>query len=250
MFKKLKNKNPENDTVYQMDGHQPKDDNKMSKKKKIIIATISLLLVAIIAFGIYVFTLFNVKKTYQYVASLTDLPEPNQVEASGVFESSLDGYDITFTKKADYTITGKVVEKHYYFPFDIINKISRFDLGIVWGPLLSVDLKDKISFNNDGKRFLKYKYKASLINELGSEEAIVNSLSNNHVIHSNEHTLKLLRNVKKGDYIKIEGYLVDVTYKGKRNGGSWTTSTTRTDHGDGACEIIYVTNVIWLKLAG
>jgi hypothetical protein len=69
------------------------------------------------------------------------------------------------------------------------------------------------------------------------------------VIHSSEHVLKLLRNIKKGDYIQIEGYLIDLVYEKNGNKGNWSSSVSRTDHGDGACEIIYVTNVTWLKVA-
>ena len=58
---------------------------------------------------------------------------------------------------------------------------------------------------------------------------------------------QLLRNVKEGDYIKIEGYLVYLYYSNEDGRGEWTSSLTRTDRGDGACEVIYVKNITWLK---
>ncbi len=35
--------------------------------------------------------------------------------------------------------------------------------------------------------------------------------------------------------------------KNGRGSARWNSSTSRTDTGDGACEIIYVTDVKWLK---
>ena len=117
---------------------------------------------------------------------------------------------------------------------------------MIWGPLLAEDLEDQMTFKNNGNRFLKYSYKNSLVQKLGSKEAVTDSLSNNHVIHSSDHVLKLIRNIKEGDFIKIEGFLVDVHYSNESSKGYWPTSLSRTDHGDGACEVIYVTNIVWL----
>lgn len=244
MFKK-KNKLI-NEDLLPYDYVEPAED-KMSFKKKLIWIITSVVLVLAISLGIYIFTLFNVKKQYEYVASFTELPDPVQVETSGEIVKTVGNYEITYELKASYTITGLVVEKYYYFPSKIENRISRFDLGIVWGALLGEDLDAYMTFKNDGNRFLQYKYSNTLTQKLGGKEAVINSLSNNHMVHSDETILKYLRNVKEGDYIKVEGYLVYVTMKSNNYVGHWDSSLSRTDHGDGACEIIYVTNITWLK---
>lgn len=246
MFKKKNSLVNEEMLPYDYDNNL---QEKMSRKKKFILAGLSLALVFVLAIGVYVFTLFNVKKNYAYVASFVDLPNPVQTETSGLIEKTVGGYDVSFELKASYVITGLVVETHYYFPHKIENKLSRFDFGIVWGSLLAEDIDKYMSFKNDGNRFLKYRYLNELTEKLGGKEAVINSLSNNHMIHSDETILKQLRNVKEGDYIKIEGYLVYVTMRGKNSKSTWNSSLSRTDHGDGACEIIYVTNITWLKLS-
>ena len=119
---------------------------------------------------------------------------------------------------------------------------------MIFGPLLEAGVDDAINFKNNGRRFLTYSYPSHLNSTLGSKENLIDSISNNHMIHSDEHVLKCLRNVKEGDHIKIEGYLVNVYYTGKNSTGTWPTSLSRTDHGDGACEVIYVTNITWLKI--
>ncbi len=218
---------------------------KMSKRKKQIIAIISLLMVVIIAFGSYILSLFAVKKDYEYIASLLNLPEPIQIESANILTHEVDDCTITYTVKANYTLVGRVVKKHYYFPHNTPNKISRYDFGMAWGEVANEENISQIKFRNDGRRFLHYEYPVTLNEKLGSREAIVNSISNNHLIHANNRVLKLIRNVKEGQYIKIEGYLVYVHFE--YGYADWNSSLTRTDHGDGACEIFYVTNIIWLK---
>jgi len=58
-----------------------------------------------------------------------------------------------------------------------------------------------------------------------------------HMIPADGKTLKILRSVRRGDIISLEGYLVDVASEG---GWRWQTSLTRSDSGNGACEIVWV----------
>lgn len=222
---------------------------RMSKSKKILIAIISFLLIIAVSASFIFFKYFYVTKPFETVENLQNLAMPLQEDASGEIKKVIDGYEVTFTIKANYTLCGMVVEKYYYMPTKIVNKVSRFDFGMVFGPLLSEDVKGLMTFRNNGSRFLKYGYDTRLSKKMGGREAVVDSISNNHIIHSDERVLKLARNVKEGDYIKIEGYLVDMDYVGKNQKGNWPTSLSRTDHGDGACEVFYVTNITWLKEA-
>lgn len=252
LFKRKQiNQEPQNETsqtIYETLDSLNQKPKRLSKKGKIAIAAASLILAIVIAIGAFAFSLLYVKKDYQTVASFANLREPIQEEITGGVLKNIDGYEVKFEFIATYSIVGRVLEKQYYFPNDIVNKISRYDLGIGWGIMSGHEYDDYITFKNNKQRFLTYKYKTSLVDLLGSKEAFANSLSNNHVIHANEHVLKLLRNVKENQYIKIDGYLCNMTYSNKRYRGSWTSSTRRDDHGDGACEVIYVTNVTWLKL--
>lgn len=228
-------------------GENPnKPIRKMSRKKKIAIAVTSIFLVIAIAVSSFAFSLFYVKKDYETVASFTNMPAPIQEETTGGITKKVDDYTVNIEFKAKYTLVGKVVEKHHYFPYKIANKLSQYDIGMAWGVMSDDTYNDHISYKNNGLRFLNYRYTNKLVEMLGGKE-FLNSISNNHMIHANNHVLKLLRNVKEGQYIKIEGYLSYVSYKNKRYTGTWNSSLSRTDHGDGACEVIYVTNITWLK---
>ena len=85
-------------------------------------------------------------------------------------------------------------------------------------------------------------------NKHGGEKGIGKYWSNNHLIPSDDSIEKLIKEIKKGEYVTIEGYLVNIRYDGP-NGEwfKWNSSTTRDDIGSGACEVIYVTDVIWLE---
>ena len=56
-----------------------------------------------------------------------------------------------------------------------------------------------------------------------------------------------LLSIKKGEYVELEGYLVTAYTTDSDSNIYWMSSDTRTDTGDGACEVIYVTDVKWLK---
>ena len=252
MFKKIFKKKEKQETIKQNETsmidlieESKTKKSRFSKKQKILIAVTSIVLVLVITIGAFAFSLFYVKKDYETVASFSNMPEPVQIETTGGVTKEIDDYEINIEFKASYTLVGRVVEKYYYFPFKMINKLSRFDFGMAWGVMSDHTYDDYITYKNNGNRFLTYKYKNTLISKVG--ESFNNSLSNNHMIHANNHVLKLLRNVKEGQYIKIEGYLAYVSYKNKYSHGTWNSSLSRTDHGDGACEVVYVTNITWLK---
>ncbi len=86
------------------------------------------------------------------------------------------------------------------------------------------------------------------LRSVGGEKKLNDYFSNNHIISSDKDVEKLIRSVKAGEYVKLDGYLVE-TYARTDNGGyfKWGTSLSRKDRGDGACELLYVTNVTWLE---
>ena len=56
-----------------------------------------------------------------------------------------------------------------------------------------------------------------------------------------------MKRIMPGDHIKIKGYLVNVTASNSKNDVIWwNSSTIRSDTGDGACELIYVTDLEFL----
>jgi hypothetical protein len=48
-----------------------------------------------------------------------------------------------------------------------------------------------------------------------------------------------MADIRVNDWVTLEGQLVQVVFQE----GTWTSSLTRSDSGDGACEILYVTRI-------
>lgn len=67
------------------------------------------------------------------------------------------------------------------------------------------------------------------------------SSANMHLIPGNPNIDLRLRRLKPGHLVQIKGFLVNVTGP---NGFLWRTSTLRTDTGNGACEIVWVTDLV------
>ena len=83
---------------------------------------------------------------------------------------------------------------------------------------------------------------------VGDVENVERSASNNHIIPADDRIKRTVLKIRRGDRVKLEGYLVDVkAADDKGNTFTWNSSTTRTDTGDGACELIYVTKAEIVK---
>ncbi|MDY6965707.1 MAG: hypothetical protein SVM80_07035 [Halobacteriota archaeon] len=137
-----------------------------------------------------------------------------------------------------------VVAKDKYWR-SAADKLGPMDLTIVWGELTYPEYYKKFKFGH-GSRYGVITYYPDGVNHL-SGQYINEHLSNNHLIFTDKATYKTAKDVRVGDIVMIEGYLVDVY--GKRSDGrrlTWSTSTTRSDVNDGACEIIYVENIMVL----
>ena len=66
---------------------------------------------------------------------------------------------------------------------------------------------------------------------------IERSSANMHLIPATRAIERRLKHLRPGNVVALKGYLVDVRGEG---GFRWTSSLTREDTGNGACELIWV----------
>ena len=157
------------------------------------------------------------------------------------FVTSVDGENYLIDPKFDYRLDGVVVSYHNADDFSDIwhhgdwkDFINLRDLCVVWGSNVETGVYLEMDFHNDswtcwfswpnrevGKRFQK------------------TQLSNNHLLIDDEMLKARLMQVEPGDQIRLTGMLAE--YRNPANGFFRSTSTTRLDTGNGACETIYVT---------
>lgn len=157
----------------------------------------------------------------------------------------IGGYEYKLKILDSYEIWGLVVSG--YNTNDLLDITHKKDPGniqdicVVWGKNITNDSYRKVDYKS-GEYTCYYSWKGSAPEFYGTY------LANNHLIPKDKQVASLIRRAVIGDQIHIKGYLVD--YSVSKDGQeifTRRTSTTRDDTGNGACEIIFVTDFEILK---
>ncbi len=144
----------------------------------------------------------------------------------------------TLIPLAEYKLSGMVVSVESYTS-GWESMISPYDLAIVWGKLAEPQYERFISYRQRNRWYF-YRYQRDC--PLG-ESYIISHSSNNHIIPGGENIRRAIKTIRKRDKVVLEGFLVNV--KGAYKGQSvyWNTSLSRSDTGNGSCEIIFVSKI-------
>jgi hypothetical protein len=169
--------------------------------------------------------------------------EPKQVELKKApFETSVGGVKYGIEPRFTYDLNGLVVSMHHsdawwdYAHREWGDHVNVVDLCVVWGENVRRDAYRAISFSNTQWE-CHYSTGSSEAWRAFDEAAV----SNNHMVTDSPAVARSLKNVHVGDQVHFRGYLADYTiYKNGAPAGKRVTSTTRTDTGPGACEVVYV----------
>lgn len=137
-----------------------------------------------------------------------------------------------------YSLTAMVASKTGY-TLGWNSKIAPYDLALIWGRLMDPDCLKTVRYSQNG-RWYYYHYSGDFPLD-GSY--IVSHSSNNHIIPASTAILYGLASIKVGQVISLEGYLVNIDGNDGGNTVWWHSSRTRTDSGDGSCELFYVNKI-------
>jgi hypothetical protein len=142
----------------------------------------------------------------------------------------VEGWHLTAV--AEYHLRGRVLgTKRYHSPPN--SDLVPFDVAVGWNRMSDQAVLDQFSLTM-GNRFFFYEWAdAPAI----PPDEIKCSAANNHVIAANDEVRKLVRGLRVGQIVTMDGYLVNA--KGPE-GRTWNSSLTRDDTGNGACELFYV----------
>ncbi|TZF90740.1 hypothetical protein [Cognatilysobacter lacus] len=110
--------------------------------------------------------------------------------------------------------------------------LSPTDLALGWGRMRDDSVLARLDVSQGGRW---YRYRWSDAPPIPPDE-IVRSSANMHVIPANEGVARALDRIKKGDRVRMDGWLVEADAP---DGWTWRSSLTRDDSGDGACEVVY-----------
>ena len=172
---------------------------------------------------------------------IDDFSEPIQIpiEETIIETSNHKGYNWTISALAEYELGGIVRgRKSYYFSWKAF--FSPLDLCITWGELNSEYVEKHIKYRQMGRWYF-FRYDAT---SPYGKAYIEQHASNNHIIPSNRNILKALRSARRGDKIELRGYLVNLFGRKGTSTYWWYSSLSRTDKGNGSCEVFYVDYVI------
>jgi len=113
--------------------------------------------------------------------------------------------------------------------------LSPVDLALGWGRMSDSAVLEQVSISQ-GNRFYFWRVKEFPI----PREEIERSSANMHMIPADSGIERRLDQVREGQRVRIQGWLVEA--RGP-DGWRWRSSLTRNDTGAGACEVIYVRDI-------
>jgi hypothetical protein len=164
------------------------------------------------------------------------IEDPVQSQLSEPQQISYDGRDgpVTINFLAAYHIVAAIKSRQDYSA-DFPSQVSPTDLALAWGSLNQDDIASHIRYRQSN-RWYYFSYDA----ESPVTKAYIQEHSANvHIIPADKHVAALLRQSRSNDTVELDGYLVEVAFAS----GSWRSSLSRSDAGDGACEVMYVTSI-------
>jgi len=158
---------------------------------------------------------------------------PIQVDVQA---SSFKLEDYQITKKARFEINARVLStENYYLSRE--SDLSPIDLALGWGVMSDSGLLNMLSISQSG-RWYRWRYEDSIP---VSDQQVTFSSANMHMVPATSVVERSLKQLREGDVITLEGFLIDVDHD---SGWKWRTSMTRSDTGGGACEIVYVEAIV------
>ena len=200
--------------------------------------------ISLIVFGFSLFQKDNLPDKNEIVPRLFQEPIQKEISQSP-FEVAQNGIVYTITPLYDYELSGLIVSQHHsdswwdYYHRKWGDLINIKDICVVWGENINSEVYQKMKFSSGSwtcyfrsdtrEEWLKFRH---------------DSLSNNHLLVSDQTIKKTVLAAEKGDQIYLKGYLASYS---KSDGFSRGTSISRTDQGNYSCETIFITDFQILK---
>jgi hypothetical protein len=144
----------------------------------------------------------------------------------------LNGF--TLTPLASYAIEARVLSREDYSS-GVEAELSPTDLAVGWGPMSDETVLNKIDISQR-HRFFYWHVDAFPIPQRDIEVHAANM----HIIPANDTVKRQLTKIRTGQLVNIKGQLVEAK---RADGWHWRSSLSREDTGNGACELMYVTEL-------
>ena len=157
---------------------------------------------------------------------------PAEPEQTATVDLPIKRGDFQLIPLAHFVIEARVLHRKIY-RWDRQATLVPVDLALGWGPMSDQSVLDQVRITQS-MRFYWFEYK--LPSPISKEEIISHS-TNVHVIPATPEIAAQCKSLRTGTLVHLIGDLVEATAPGF---GSWKSSLSRTDTGNGACELMWV----------
>ncbi len=165
------------------------------------------------------------------VASERDAPRQDAVPRPHVF--TMNGYEIRIL--AQFGLTARALSVSSYRTGREAD-LSPLEVAFGWGRMSETPVTDRLSISQSSRWYYwRYEGEPPI-----PRREIETSSANMHLIPADAGVARTLDKIRKGQIVKLSGYLVEVKAK---DGWGWRSSLTRDDTGQGSCEVIFVQSV-------
>lgn len=164
--------------------------------------------------------------------SWPDTPFAALPEQYATSKSAFKFKQMTIQPLAEFRIRARILSRENYY-FGPEATISPLDLALGWQRMADPQVYQALNIRQSG-RWYRYSWQNEPPIPL---REIIESSANMHMIPANDEIKQILERAKAGQFIKLQGQLVEVR---RDDGWHWRSSLTRSDSGNGACELIFV----------
>ena len=161
----------------------------------------------------------------------------SNIEAVTLPDGSYAFPGYTFANPEAFELEARVLSREDY-RMGRESELSPTDLALGWDRMMEDAIVDEIEVRQRG-RWYYWQTESFPIPRV----QIQNSSANMHMVPASESVARQLDRVATHDRIRISGRLVDIS---AADGWQWRSSRSRTDTGNGSCELLLLERIEWL----
>lgn len=197
--------------------------------------TVSAFLAIALAFVVYSL----LQRPITYPAGVLIPSEPAQIEVASA--ELIEHGDYKLKPLARFSVDARILHRKVY-RYDRESKLAPVDLALGWREMSDQAVLDRLTISQS-TRFYWYQYQ---LPPPIPREQIVSRSTNVHVIPATPAVASFCKSLRAGELVHLEGKLVEAMGPEMN---TWRSSLSRTDSGNGACELMLVEECSKLDLA-
>ncbi len=143
----------------------------------------------------------------------------------------------TIRNPESFELEARVLSREDYH-LDAGAALSPTDLALGWGEMADPSVAAQLDVSQRGRWYFWRSDTFPI-----PRARIIAQSANMHMVPANELVARDLERVKRDDMIRLKGQLVDIYGE---DGWRWRSSRSRTDTGNGSCELLLLERIDWL----